>query len=312
MEIIKFMELFSDEQSCRKHFKETRMNQGVVCKQCGNTKQYWLSGKEQFQCSCCKFRTTLRSGTVMENSNLSFKIWYCALFLMTSTKKGISAVEMQRQLNHKRYETVWALMHKIRKMMGKRDSLYKLSDMIEFDEAHFIIETSDSEKRNNKQGKGSTRSINVAVMAESVPIEDIQEVEKGEHTEKKQCRYFKMKALDDFKAEEINEVVKNSVKDNSILFTDNSTSYVGIEHYVEEHLSEKSTPESSATNLKWVHIIISNAKRVFAGVYHKMQKKYLQNYLDEFVYKLNRRYMFNRLFERAMIAAVGYFRYNCG
>ena len=224
MEIIKFMELFSDEQSCRKHFKATRMSQGVVCKHCGNTKQYWLSAKEQFQCSCCKFRTTLRSGTVMENSNLSFKVWYCALFLMTSTKKGISACEMQRQLNFKRYEPVWALMHKIRRMMGKRDAGYKLSDMIEFDEGHFVIETSDSEKGNNKQGKGSNRHINVAVMAESVPIEDIQEVEKGKHKEKKQCRFFKMRALDDYKSEEINEVVNKSVEPDSILFTDNSSS----------------------------------------------------------------------------------------
>ncbi len=117
MEIIKFMELFSDEKFCRKHFKETRMSQGVICKQCSNTRHYWLSGKEQFECSSCTFRTTLRSGTVMENSNLSFKIWYCAFFIMTSTKKGISAKEMQRQLNLKRYEPVWAMMHKINNLI---------------------------------------------------------------------------------------------------------------------------------------------------------------------------------------------------
>lgn len=308
MEIIKFMELFSDEKFCRKHFKETRMSQGVICKQCSNTRHYWLSGKEQFECSSCTFRTTLRSGTVMENSNLSFKIWYCAFFIMTSTKKGISAKEMQRQLNLKRYEPVWAMMHKIRQMMGKRDSRYKLSDMVEFDEGHFVIETSDSQKRNNKQGKGSTKHINVAVMAESVPIEDIQDVEKGKHGKKKHCRFFKMKVLEDYKSKDINEVVKNSIEEDSVLFTDNSKSYLGIEHYVEEHLSEKSSPESNSTNLKWVHIIIANAKRTFAGVYHKMQKKYLQNYLDEFIYKLNRRYMFNKLFERAMVAAVSYYR----
>lgn len=312
MELIKFMAQYPTEKKCRTHFKEMRMLEGIICKRCHGTDHYWLGGKEQFQCVSCKFRTTLRSGTVMENSNLSFKIWYSAMYLMTSTKKGISAAEMQRQLGKKRYQPVWSLMHKVRKMMGKRDSLYKLSDMIEFDEGHFIHQTNKSEKQRTKAGKGSSTHTNVAVMAESFPVEEMEDVNQGKQKVKKQCRYFKMKVLDDFKSDEINQVVQSSIHQESIVFTDNSRSYVDMEHYIEAQIIENSSPESSTTHLKWVHIIIANAKRTFAGVYHKMKKKYLQNYLDEFVYKLNRRFMFRRLFERALVAAVSTFRYNCG
>lgn len=306
------MNLYPTEHSCRNHFKEMRLSNGLKCKKCNEYKHYWLSVKEQFQFVSCKFRTTLRSGTVMENSNLSFKIWYCALFLMTTTKKGISAVEMQRQLGMKRYEPVWALMHKIRRMMGKRDGLYKLSDMIEFDEGHFIHQTNKTEKSKTKPGRGSTTHTNVAVMAESFPVEEMEDVEKGNQKVEKQCRYFKMKVLEDFKSEEINQVVQSSIHPQSIVFTDNSTSYVDMEQFIETHITENSSPESSTSHLKWVHIIIANAKRTFAGVYHKMKRKYLQNYLDEFAYKLNRRFMFKKLFERTLIAAVFPFWYNCG
>lgn len=68
----------------------------------------------------------------MENSNLSFHTWYTCMAFMTFSKKGISAMELQRQLGHTRWETVWKLMHKIRAGMGKRDSLYQLNGSVEF------------------------------------------------------------------------------------------------------------------------------------------------------------------------------------
>ena len=85
---------------------------------------------------------------------------------------------------------------------------------------------------------------------------------------------------------------------------DKSTSYVDIADFVEAHLTEKSSNEVTKTTLKWVHIAISNAKRAFLGVYHKMKGIYLQNYLDEFCYKLNRRYFKHRLFDRVALAVI--------
>ncbi|WP_309607898.1 IS1595 family transposase [Flavobacterium sp.] len=299
MTILKFAEHFPDEESCKLYYKKVREKQGITCKKCQCVKHYWLKDKWQWQCSNCRFRTTLRSGTVMESSKLSFKMWFAAMTFMSFSKKGISALEMQRQLGHKFYEPIWAMMHKIRVSMGKRDDLYNLEDMVEFDEGYFSVETSEKDKANLKRGRGSEQQMNVAVMAESTPLEDVKTGQK-----KSSCRYFKMKVLKTHKSEEINEVIKDNIEEKVILFSDKSTSYVDIEKYVEAHLTEKSTKETTKTTLKWVHIAISNAKKTFLGVHHKMKGIYLQNYLDEFCYKLNRRYFGEYLFDRITIALV--------
>lgn len=299
MNLLQFTEQFPDEVSCRSHLREVRERQGLVCKKCSGKKHYWLKAKEQWQCSGCGFRTTLRSGTIMENSKLPVRTWYIAMAFMTYSKKGISAVELQRQLGHKRYDTVWSLMHRIRGAMGKRDGLYQLEGHVEFDQGYFEVATKPAKKKNLKRGRGSQRQLNVAVMAESTPLED---PETG--NQQSQCRYFKMKVLGSHKSKEIDQTLKENFDQKSIVLSDKSTSYVNISHYVEMHITEKSGKDTTATTLKWVHIAIANAKRTLLGIYHKIKGKYLQNYLDEFCYKLNRRYFGERLFDRLVIAII--------
>jgi len=304
MNILDFFEKFKDEKSCKEYLRDLRMKEGVVCKHCGSKKHYWLASKWQFQCSSCSFRTTLKSGTVMENSNLSIRKWFMIMLFMTSTKKGMSACEIKRQMEHSRYSTVLSVMQRIRDLMGKRDNLYQLNDMVEFDEGYFETEVREKVRSNLKRGKGSQRQLNVAVMAESVPLEDLDTGKKS-----KSCRYFKMSVLKEHSAEAINNVVKESINEKSIVFTDKSASYIDIEKYIEVHIMEKSTLEVTKKTLKWVHIAISNAKRNFLGVYHKIKGENLQRYLNEFVYKLNRRY-FNSVFERLLVASVFPYWYN--
>ena len=297
MTILKFAEEFPDEISCRSHMIKTREKEGVICKECNSKKHYWLKAKWSWQCSECSFRTSLRSGTMMENSNLPIRTWYLAMAFMSFTKKGISATELQRQLDHSRYQTIWSLMHRIRSAMGKRDDLYGLEGMIEFDEGYFEKATKHSDKENLKRGRGSQRQSNVAVMAESTKLENPKSNKKDNHV-----RYFKMKVLQTHKKEEINKFVSKNISEQSIVFSDKSTSYVNISDYVEIHVTEKSDKITTKETLKWVHIAISNAKRTFLGIYHKIDGKYLQNYLNEFVYKLNRRYFGNQLFDRLLLA----------
>lgn len=307
MNLLKFIEEFPDEKSCRTHLKNLREKEGIVCKKCQNTKHYYLKNKQQWQCSECRFRTTLRSGTMMESSKLPIRDWFIAMAFMTYSKKGISAKELQRQLGHKRYEPVWFMMHKIRDAMGKRDDRYKLEDMVEFDEGYFETATKESDKQNLKRGRGSQRQSNVAVMAESTPLEDIETGKKSKHV-----RYFKMKVLESHLSDEINETVPNNINETSIVFSDKSTSYVDISEYVEVHITEKSTKETTVNTLKWVHIAISNAKRTLLGIHHKIKGKYLQNYLNEFCYKLNRRYFGDKLFDRLLIAVTQEMGYKNG
>lgn len=307
MNLIKFIEDFPDETSCRLHFKGIREQQGIICKSCGSKEHYWLQGKWQWQCSKCRFRTTLRSGSMMENAKLPFRKWYLAMAFMSFSKKGISATELQRQLGHKRYEPIWFMMHKIRKAMGNRDALYKLTDMVEFDEGCFGTEIDNESRTSLKRGRGSERQVNVAVMAESTPLEDIATGKKSNH-----CRYFKMKVLESYLKEEINQVIEESITEKTIVFSDKSTSYMDISNFVEVHVTEKSSKETTTKTLPWVHIAISNAKRTLLGIYHKIKGKYLQLYLDEFCYKLNRRYFGERLFDRLTIAMTDNYWYNNG
>ena len=300
MNIFKFTAEFDSEESCRNHFKEERDKIGVICKKCSNTTHYWIKSQWSYECKKCRSRTSLRSGTVMQSSKLSFLIWYKTMFLLTATKKGFSSKEIQRQLGLKRYEPVWAMVHKLRKAMGNRDDRYTLEGMIEMDEGYFTIEASENAHKTQKAGRGSKTKSNVMIMAESTVLEDI-ETGKIE----RQCRYFKAKVLEDHQADGTDKTFKKGIdKEQTIVFTDKSTSYVNIADYVELHISEKSGETTTKETLKWVHITISNAKRNFVGTYHKIKKKYLQLYLNEFVYKLNRRYFGEKIFDRLVIANI--------
>ena len=298
MNLFSFSAHFGTEEDCRNHFKSERDKIGLTCK-CGSTEHFWIKSRLSYECKICRSRTSLKSGTIMENSNLSFLIWYKTMFLMSVTKKGFSAKEIRKQLGLKRYEPVWAMVHKLRKAMGNRDAKYTLEGMIEFDEAYFTVESSEIEQEKGIRGKGAVGKQNVAMMAESTPLEDLETGKK-----EKQVRFFKAKVLDGHDGKEINETIKESIDNQSIVFTDKSTSYVDIADFVELHIMEKSSKETTEETLKWVHIAISNAKRNLLGNYHKIKRKYLQLYLNEFIYKLNRRYFGDRLFERLIIANI--------
>lgn len=300
MNLFDFSDHFGSEKACREHFKRERDKVGVKCRNCGHTEHYWIKSRWSYECKKCRSRTSLRSGTIMQASNLPFLTWYKTMSLLSATKKGFSAKEIQRQLKMKRYEPVWAMVHKLRGAMGKRDDRYTLEGMVEMDEGYFTIEASGHDHKTQKAGRGSKTKSNVMVMAESTVLEDPKtgKVER-------QCRYFKARVLDGHKAAGTDEALKDSIGDEQvIIFSDQSTSYVDIADYVELHIAEKSNGQTTKETLKWVHIAIGNAKRNFVGTYHKIKRKYLQLYLNEFIYKLNRRYFGERLFDRLVIASI--------
>ena len=298
MNLFSFTAHFGSEESCRLHFKSSRDQIGVICK-CGSKEHFWIKSVWSYECKKCRSRTSLRSGTIMQNSNLSFLIWYKTMFLLSATKKGFSSKEIQKQLGLKRYEPVWAMVHKLRKAMGNRDARYTLEGMIEMDEGYFTIESSEIEQDKGVRGRGAVGKQNVAIMAESTPLEDIETGEKSSH-----CRYFKAKVLESHLKDGINQTVFESIDEKSIVFSDKSTSYVDIADYVELHITYKSDKQTTKETLKWVHITISNAKRNLLGNFHKIKGKYLQLYLNEFIYKLNRRYFGEKLFDRLVIANI--------
>ena len=137
------------------------------------------------------------------------------------------------------------------------------------------------------------------IMAENTILEDL---ETG--TIDRQCLYFKAKVLKNHKADGTDDAIKNAVEgETSIVFSDKSISYLNITDYVDIHITEKSSEQTTKETLKWVHIAVGNARRDLQK-FHKIKRKYLQLYLNEFIYKLNRRYFEERLFDRLIIASI--------
>jgi len=302
MSLINFTEQFPDESSCKQKFKEYRDHVGVVCAKCGGKDHYWKKDKEQYECKSCKTRTTLKSGTVMHKSKLPFRYWFITMHLLTATKKGFSAKEIQRQLGHKRYHPIWHMVHKLRQSMGKRDGEYILAGRIELDEGYFATEIPNNEKdKPLKRGRGSQKKSKVLVMAES---EFVESPKKGQKP--KRVGYLKMKVIEDLKSETINELVDSLANEASQVDTDDSTSYVDLKKYIPIHNSQVIPKEKVGEILPWVHIAISNAKRHLLNSYHNIKPEFLQNYLDEFCYKFNRRYFGEAIFNRLLVTAVSY------
>jgi len=312
MKIQDFFKKFPDEASCKAHFKAERDKQGVVCKRCGGITHYWISTREQYQCKSCKFRTTLRSGTLLHNTQLPYYYWYFSIMILTSTKKSFSALEVQRQLGHLYYEPIWYMLHKIRYAMGKRDDHYKLHDQIELDEGFFeIVPNKEDRERiakevadNNgklKRGKGSQKQISVLVMVESKPVAPSI---KYKHKTSKKVGFIKMKIIENLKKETTNEQVKDNIDLKATATTDGANNYNDLKDHLQDHQAVVIHDKNKTSEiLPWVHIAISNAKRLLLDVHHSTGIDYLQRYLDEYCYKFNRRY-FKSIFDRAIVAVV--------
>lgn len=302
MKLLSFTKRFSDEETCREYLRQKREEQGITCKRCKCQKHYWISTMELWKCAKCKSRTNLRAGTIMEKSHIPVLTWFTCMHLMTSTKKSISALEMQNQLSMKRYEPVWYMMQKIRQSMGKRDKNYKLKGHIEVDDAFFhIVDANVDEQRKNSHlnhSRGSVKQGKVLVMVESTP----NPKQQNPHKKKRIMGFVKMITMDDLSIIGVNYELKKAVDSQSHIYTDAYPSYKNSTDVVATHTKQVTPKNEAHEKLPWVHTMISNAKRQLLGVHHSIGKPYLQNYLNEFCYKLNRRTFETDLFDRMITA----------
>lgn len=297
-----FFRLFPDEQSCKRHFKAKREANGIVCKTCGGINHFWLANQEKWQCRECKSRTNLTAGTLLHRSKMSIFDWYkCMHYITTSHTITFSALQMMRNLGLRHHKAVWEMMHKIRLTMGKRDAQYKLDGEMEIDDAFFevVMHRHIADKNGQrvkvdkydrpyvvsetKRGRGTQNKREVMVMVESKATKTT-----NPHKKNRQMGFVKMVAMDDLQKESVEYEIVKAVDSDSYVITDKHRSYSVLKHLVVEHVPEVVKSNEAMKKLPWVHTTIANAKRKFLGVYHSVNDKYLQNYLNEFVYKLNR------------------------
>ncbi|HCC71783.1 MAG TPA: hypothetical protein DEQ09_11630 [Bacteroidales bacterium] len=134
MKLSEFYKCFPDESTCCQILRYIREREGIVCKKCGSVEYYWKKDKKSFECKKCKFRTSLKNGTILEHSNLPLKYWLSTIAYLKIMKKNISALELQKELGYKRYEPIWLMLKKIKNMPEADYFIYKVSDYIHLDE----------------------------------------------------------------------------------------------------------------------------------------------------------------------------------
>lgn len=288
MNILNFIQDFPNEESCIDHFRLNREQHVVICKKCSGQKHYWLKAKTQWQCAQCNFRTTIRSGTVMQGSNLPIRKWYLAMAFMIATKKGISAKELQRQLHHKRYDTIWSLMHRIRNAMGNKEDSMTINGIVKFNENYLLKAQPDGRKL--KRGM---------ISPEKKRCKTHNAVMDGESEEYKQANYWKMKVKNI--AQTKDKKTKVSFEEMYITLAKRGKN-LDLSRHVNAYPLCSNQSNDWANKKYWEEIMIGNAKKVILGVYHKIKGKYLQLYLDEFCFKLNRRFNSDLLFQKTTVA----------
>lgn len=307
MNLFDFNKWFADEESCELYLKLRREEEGIVCPKCHESNYYWFERLKLWKCKNCGTWINLKAGTMMEKTKIPLTVWFQIIHLMTSTKKAFSALEMQRQVRSKFYEPVWYIMQKIRLTMGKRDARYKLQGDIEIDDAFYetvdlpekdILGMKINEEEILKRGRGSTKQAKVLVMVESKP----NPKQDNPHKKKRILGFAKMIVIDELKGDAIDYEVRKGISPSSIVISDGFRGYSGLNEIVEEHNAMVVPQKEAHIKLPWVHAVISNSKRQLLGVHHSIGKDFLQNYLNEFTYKLNRRTFRSDLFDRMICA----------
>lgn len=275
------------EEQCVNHFKAVREQEGIHCKKCDGTIHYWLSAKKQFQCKNCKFRTGIKQGTLLESSNLPLRKWYEAFHLVTMSKKPISAKTLERHLEV-HYETAWYLLQKIRLALKKRNEEYILSGAVEVDECmQSVIDLSkvaNAEDSQKKRGRGSNKA-KILVMTS---------FEDGKDKKGYPKRYLKsaaMEVIEDFSTKSIGLQMTKWIEKHSRIYTDKFKSYIPLKEKFQNIDMKVSSGKPAIQNLPIVHQIIGNLKADILGIHRCVSQLHLQNYLAEFCYKLNRRFM---------------------
>ena len=196
------------------------------------------------------------------------------------------------------------MLHKIREAMGKRDNHYKLTEFIEIDEGFFeTIDKKNNKDSDKKRGRGSQKQAKVLVLIESKPV--TEKLEKYKHKPDRIVGHVKMIIMNDLQSVSINKKVESMVDKDTVVVSDAYKGYNKLEEIIKQHESINTSQLKEVHKvLPWVHSAIGNAKKILQGIHHSNRKEYLQNYLDEFCYKYNRRQFGEKLFDRILIACI--------
>jgi len=156
IDLLEWQKRFGTEEACGEALARQRWPEGFRCPRCGHDHGYAISTRHSHECSSCHYQASLTAGTLFHSTNLPLTKWFWAIYLMTSDKGGISALRLTKQIGVS-WITAHRMLRKIRIAMGHRDSVYRLHDLVEIDDA--LV----GGRRPGKRGRGAEGKVPVLV-----------------------------------------------------------------------------------------------------------------------------------------------------
>ena len=291
-----FLEWFASEEACLSYLDKLRWPDGFVCPACGVVGEPYRSSRGRLMCRSCAHQGSVTAGTIFDKTRTPLRVWLAAAWYVTNQKLGVSALGLQRVLGLGSYETAWTMLHRFRRAMV-RPERELLKGEVEVDETYLAI--SDRDKPLSSKGrKSKTSKILVAIAVEI-------------HQPKGFGR-IRLRRIDADSDACVVPFVQESIEPGARVRTDGSAAYrslskIGFEHTRQVMLGAESPAH---VTMPGVHRVASLVKRWILGTHHgSVQPEHLDAYLDEFVFRFNRRtslsrgMLFYRLMQQAVVTA---------
>jgi len=239
-------------------------------------------GSNRYECARCYRQTTITSGTVFDGSRVPLTKWFWTLYLLSADKGGVSALRLSKIIGVQ-WRTAYGMLRALRTAMAERDTHYRLTALVEVDDAYIGA---------NKTGKAGRGGGRTPVL---VAIEKTEEGKPG---------FVAIEALDSLAKPQIVDFAKRRLQPASVCHTDAFPSLSGLAVQA-THIAKITSPEEADEWLPWVHVLIANLKRFLLGTFHGAVRPYrLQEYIDEFDYRFNRRFWEEQIPNRLLALCV--------
>lgn len=284
-----FIRQYGTESKCYRALYRSRWPSGFRCPACNDRRRsrFRRDAQVYYQCRACRHQTTLISGTLFEGTKLPLTTWFIAIYLLTSTKTNLSALELKRHLGV-RYRTAWRLKHKIMQAMMEREETRQLAGLVQVDDAYL-----GGERNGGKPGRGSENKqpFVIAVSTDA------------------NLEYPAFAVIEPVKSFDDASMIhwgKRRLADGAEVFSDGLYCFRRFADQDHAHTVLITGSGRAATEVKgarWVNIVLSNVKRAISGRYHAIrQGKYARRYLAEAAYRFNRRFRLTEMLPRLLRA----------
>ena len=281
--LIQLLDTFKTDAICREYLAEQRWPAGVACVHCGNMKVYTTTRKKkdgevvkEYKCAAkeCHKKFSVTVGTIFENTNIGLRHWFAAVYLATAHKKGISSLQLSRDLNITQ-KTAWFMLHRIRESMREK-APQVLDGMVEMDETYI------GGKRSNKPLKERKRLAELRTADDKTPVFGMKD---------RDGKIIAM-SVDAVTANELYPIINASVEKGTTIITDGHPIYKKLAnadnrytHESVDHSKDEYVRGDFHTN--GIEGFWSMLKRGIIGIYHQVSVKHLDRYCDEFAYRAN-------------------------